>query len=151
MLFNRFFFIICLLLAALGFCCCTQAFSGCSQWGLLSSCGAQTSHCSGISCRGAQALDAWALETVAHSLSCPSACGIFPDQGSNPCSQPLDHQGSPSVSILSHLICGCEREDGVLQWRVCRLLEEQPHVCRHHDWWRQELPGLVPAPWRSDM
>ena len=39
---------------------------------------------------------------VAHGLSCPAACGIFPDQGSNPCplhwqadSQPLRHQGSP--------------------------------------------------------
>ena len=40
--------------------------------------------------------------TVAHGLSCSAACGIFPDQGSNPCplhwqadSQPLRHQGSP--------------------------------------------------------
>ena len=39
---------------------------------------------------------------VARGLSCPVACGIFPDQGSNPCplhwqadSQPLCHQGSP--------------------------------------------------------
>ena len=39
---------------------------------------------------------------VAHGLSCSTACGIFPDQGSNPCplhwqadSQPLCHQGSP--------------------------------------------------------
>ena len=39
---------------------------------------------------------------VAHGLSCSVACGIFPDQGSNPCplhwqadSQPLCHQGSP--------------------------------------------------------
>ena len=39
---------------------------------------------------------------VAHGLSRPAACGIFPDQGSNPClphwqadSQPLRHQGSP--------------------------------------------------------
>ena len=39
---------------------------------------------------------------VAHRLSCSAACGIFPDQGSNPCplrwqvdSQPLLHQGSP--------------------------------------------------------
>ena len=39
---------------------------------------------------------------VAHSLSCPAACGIFPDQESNLCplhwqadSQPLDYQGSP--------------------------------------------------------
>ena len=40
---------------------------------------------------------------VAHGPSCSAACGIFPDQGSNPCpphwqadSQPLRHQGSPS-------------------------------------------------------
>ena len=40
--------------------------------------------------------------TVAHGPSCSAACGIFPDQGSNPCplhwqadSQTLRHQGSP--------------------------------------------------------
>ena len=39
---------------------------------------------------------------VVHGPSCSVACGIFPDQGSNPCplhwqadSQPLHHQGSP--------------------------------------------------------
>ena len=39
---------------------------------------------------------------VAHGPICSVACGIFPDQGSNPCplhwqadSQPLHHQGSP--------------------------------------------------------
>ena len=39
---------------------------------------------------------------VAHGPSCSAACGIFPDQDSNPCplhwqadSQPLHHQGSP--------------------------------------------------------
>ena len=42
------------------------------------------------------------LVVVAHGLSCSAACGILPDQGSNPCplhwqadSQPLCHQGSP--------------------------------------------------------
>ena len=41
---------------------------------------------------------------VAHGPSCSAACGIFPDQGSNPCplhwqadSQPLRHQGSPKM------------------------------------------------------
>ena len=41
---------------------------------------------------------------VAHGPSRSVACGIFPDQGSNPCplhwqadSQPLRHQGSPSL------------------------------------------------------
>ena len=39
---------------------------------------------------------------MTQGLSCSAACGIFPDQGSNPCplhwqadSQPLCHQGSP--------------------------------------------------------
>ena len=41
---------------------------------------------------------------VAHGPSCSAACGISPDQGSNPCplhwqadSQPLRHQGSPQT------------------------------------------------------
>ena len=41
------------------------------------------------------------LVVVAHGPSCSAACGILPDQGSNPCalhwqadSQPLRHQGS---------------------------------------------------------
>ena len=45
---------------------------------------------------------------VAHGPSCSVACGIFPDQGSNPCplhwqaeSRPLRHQGSP-VTTLYH-------------------------------------------------
>ena len=50
---------------------------------------------------------------VAHGPSCSVACGIFPDQGSNPCplhwqadSQPLRHQGSPicgfdSIKIIN--------------------------------------------------
>ena len=44
---------------------------------------------------------------VAHGASCSAACGIFPDQGSNPCplhwqadSQLLRHQGSPCSCIL---------------------------------------------------
>ena len=44
---------------------------------------------------------------VAHGPSCSVACGILPDQGSNPCalhwqadSQPLRHQGSPETTVL---------------------------------------------------
>ena len=44
---------------------------------------------------------------VAHGPSCFAACGIFPDQGSNPCplhqqadSQPLRHQGSPVTTFF---------------------------------------------------
>ena len=39
---------------------------------------------------------------VTHGLSCSEACGVFPDQGLNPCLLnwqvnflPLSHQGSP--------------------------------------------------------
>ena len=42
---------------------------------------------------------------VAHGPSGSTACGIFPDQGLNPCplhwqadSQPLRHQGSPTIA-----------------------------------------------------
>ena len=44
---------------------------------------------------------------VAHGPSCSAACGILPDQGPNPCplhwqadSQPLRHQGSPTVPLF---------------------------------------------------
>ena len=49
---------------------------------------------------------------VAHGPSCSVACGIFPDQGSNPCplhwqadSQPLHHQGSPQFFFLVFVSC----------------------------------------------
>ena len=45
---------------------------------------------------------------VAHGPSRSAACGIFPDQDSNPCplhwqadSQPLRHQGSPARNFIS--------------------------------------------------
>ena len=45
---------------------------------------------------------------MVHGLSCSAACGIIPDQGSNPCplhwqvdSQPLCHQGSPRDIVLN--------------------------------------------------
>ena len=92
-------------MAALGLCCCTQVFSSCREPELLSSCSTQASPCSDFSCCGAWALDAHASVVVARRLSCPVACGIFPDQGSNSYplhwqadSSPLSHQGSPRTS-----------------------------------------------------
>ena len=48
---------------------------------------------------------------VAHGPSCSAACGIFPDQGSNPCplhwqadSQLLHHQESPFFFFLNKFI-----------------------------------------------
>ena len=50
---------------------------------------------------------------VAHGPSCSAACGILPDQGSNPCpphrqadSQPLRHQGSPT-SFFKFALTSC--------------------------------------------
>ena len=48
-------------------------------------CGARASDCGGLSCCGARGLGTQASVVVAHGLSCSAACGIFPDQGSNPC------------------------------------------------------------------
>ena len=67
--------------------------------------GARASHRGGLSCRGAQALGCegfsscglraqklWRAGSVVviHGLSCSTACGIFLEQGSNPC--PLNWQ-----------------------------------------------------------
>ena len=48
---------------------------------------------------------------VAHVPSCSAACGIFPEQGSNPCplhwqadSQPLHHQGSPIICFQGKIL-----------------------------------------------
>ena len=56
----------------------------------------------------AHGLERGGSAVVAHEPSCSMACGIFPDQGLNPCplhwqadSQPLNHHhGSPSAYIL---------------------------------------------------
>ena len=71
-----------LLLAVLGPCCCTWAFSSCIEQG-----------CCFLWCMGSllwplvaeHRLSSTGSVMAAHWLSCPMACGIFPDQGSNPC------------------------------------------------------------------
>ena len=63
-------------LATLVLGCCVRALSSHSEQGLLSSCGAQASQCSGSFSCGAQALG---LDTavVVHGLTFPEACGIL--------------------------------------------------------------------------
>ena len=77
---------------------------------------------------------------VVHGPSCSAACGIFPDQGSNPCplhwqadSQPLRHQGSPHISFEVHILCYwlCEtfsvqevQEQGSWSHEACLLVED---------------------------
>ena len=92
--------------AALSLCCCERTFLSLCRRGLLSS-------RSGLSCCEAQALGAQASVAAAlrgsvvetRGLSCSVACGIFLDQGPNPCplhqqANSLDHQGSPKSALL---------------------------------------------------
>ena len=91
-----------------------SGFSNDGERGLPSSCCAQTPHCRGFShCRAwaqghvgsaaaAPGLSSTGSAAVAHRLGCSVVCGIFPDQGLNPCplhwqadSLPLSHQRSP--------------------------------------------------------
>ena len=83
-IFFLLIYLISLVLAVLGLHCCKRAFSSCGEWGLLSSWGVQASHCGGFSCCRAQALEQSSVVVVL-KLSCPKACGIFPNQEWNPC------------------------------------------------------------------
>ena len=85
-----------------------------SVWGLslvVASGGHPSSRCGGLSLsrplllRSTGSRHAGSV-VVAHGPSCSVACGIFPDQGSNPCPlhwqadcQPLCHQGSPRIGF----------------------------------------------------
>ena len=81
-----------------------------SAWGLsllAASGGHSSSRCAGLSLSRTLLLQSTGSRcagsvVVAHGPSCSAACGIFPDQGLNPCPlhwqadfQPLRHQGSP--------------------------------------------------------
>ena len=74
------------------------------------SCSMLASHRSGFSCCRAQALGSWASVVVAYGLSSSVACGIFLDQGSNPCPlQILIHCTTREVQegmliFISHLV-----------------------------------------------
>ena len=99
--FKKNYLFIYLFLAVLGLRFCARAFSSCGKWGHSSS------RCAGLLL--SRPLLSWSTSSsragsvvVAHGPSCSAACGILPDQGSNPChlhwqadSQPLRHQGSP--------------------------------------------------------
>ena len=91
LLFLNFIYLF-LFLAVLGLHCCTQAFSSCSEGGLLfiavrrfliAVASLVAEH--GLQAHGLQQLWHAGSVVAAHGLSCSVACGIFPDQGSNPC------------------------------------------------------------------
>ena len=77
---------------------------------------------------------------VAHGPSCSAACGIFPDQGSNPCplhwqadSQSLCHQGSPlylfsKCEIISYLSLRILASLELLRSRL-KFVKTRKHIC----------------------
>ena len=91
-------------MAVLGLHFCARAFSSCGKRGPLF-----------IAVRGPLLLRSTGSRRagsviVAYGPSHSVACGIFPDQGSNPCalhwqadSQPLRHQGSPNCQFLRNI------------------------------------------------
>ena len=91
-------------MAVLGLRFCARAFSSCGERGPLFIAGLSLSRPLLLRSTGSRRAGS---VVVAHRPSCSAACGIFPDQGSNPCplhwqadSQPLCHQGSPNKSLF---------------------------------------------------
>ena len=92
---------------------------------------------------------------VAHGPSCSAACGIFPNQGLNPCalhwqadSQPLHHQGSPWHHFLKSLQYTQLSRRGhntkqSQQNRVACLLEDMESVVRSAEWMVPHCTGLT--------
>ena len=76
--FFFFFFFGCVLR------CCVWAFSSCCKRGATLCWRARASHCGGFSCCGARGPRARVSVVAVNGPSCSAACGIFPDQGSNP-------------------------------------------------------------------
>ena len=130
----------------LGLRFCARAFSSCGKWGplFIAVHGPLTIVASLVGSTGSRRAGS---VVVAHGPSCSAACGILPDQGSNPCplhsqadSQPLCHQGSPEklflkvsficISIVKplgpHLLQKMENEDwnyptlkpGISTWTI---------------------------------
>ena len=93
-------------MAVVGLRFCARAFSSCGKWGHSSSRYTDLSLSRPLLLRSTGFRRAGSV-IVAHGPSRSAACGIFPDQGSNPCplhwqadSQPLRHQGSPNMTFL---------------------------------------------------
>ena len=104
LLYNALLKIILFIFGCAGSSLLPGLFSSCCEWGLLSSCGAWASYGCGFSCCRARLQGMWASAVAAHGLSsggswtlehrlniCGTrlilllACGLFLDQGSNPC------------------------------------------------------------------
>ena len=87
-------------LAVLGLCCCTWTLSSCDEWGLLSSCGVQTPHCSG-------------LPSSAVVKNVPTNTGDAKDVGSIPGSGRSPGVGNGNPGILAWKIPWAEETGGL--------------------------------------
>ena len=74
---------------------CVWAFSSCGEPGLLFAYGARASHCHGFSGHAGSVV-------LVHRVSHFTACGVFPDQGLNPC--PL-HREADSHQLCCVVLC----------------------------------------------
>ena len=82
-------------------------------------CGSWASHCGGLPCYGVQAPGSRASVAVgslvvSQGLNCSATCGIFPDQGLNPC--PLHWQ--EDFCSLHHRKVP-EPNSGITRWSIC--------------------------------
>ena len=110
-------------MAVLGLRFCARAFSSCGKWRPLFIVvhGPPTIVASLVA---EHRLQTRKLSIVAHGPSRSAACGIFPDQGSNPCplhrqadSQPLHHQGSPHLCFN----CVCMYVCASFPWLILQI------------------------------
>ena len=117
---HRYVFFVCLFVLFIYFWLC-WVFASVPGLSLVAASGGHSSsRCAGLSLSRPLLLPSTGSRSagsaiVAHGPSCSAACGILPDQGSNPCllywqadSQPLRHQGSPKV-FKHNQICSLGR------------------------------------------
>ena len=119
-------------MAVLGLRFCARAFSSCGEQGplFIAVRGPLTITASLVGSTGSRRAGS---VVVAHGPSCSTACGIFPDQGSNPRallwqadSQPLRHQGSALMifklsALKAHCPCSYIEK--------CRRIHSHTYTC----------------------
>ena len=115
-----------LLCVLLGLGCCARAFSTCQEQGPLFIAGGRLLTVVASLAAEHGLWGTWGSAVGVHRLSCGAACGIFLDQGLNPCpwhrqadSHPLSHQGSP---------IGATSDVPRRQIRLSSMWQENPHV-----------------------
>ena len=101
-------------MTVLSLCFCARAFSSCGKWGPLFI-AVRRPLTIAASPVAEHRLQMRRLSNYGSRARCSVACGIFPDQGLNPCplhwqadSQPLRHQGSPTLTFFVPIVLLCK-------------------------------------------